>query len=66
MQLFAAIYIGSYDVSLKVFELSPKKKIREIDDVRARIDLGRDVFQKGVIGYESVENQNVRPFCDRH
>ncbi len=56
MQLFAAIYIGSYDVSLKVFELSPKKKIREIDDVRARIDLGRDVFQKGVIGYESVEN----------
>ena len=37
---FAAIYIGSYEVSLKIFELSAKKKIRDIDYVRSRIELG--------------------------
>ena len=27
---FAAIYIGSYEVSIKIFEISGKKKIRDI------------------------------------
>ena len=42
---FAAIYIGSYEVSLKIFELSGKKKIREIDHIRTRLELGRDTIQ---------------------
>ena len=41
---FAAIYIGSYEVSLKIFELSAKKKIRDIDYVRSRIELGADAM----------------------
>lgn len=52
---FAAIYIGTYDVSLKVFEFSDRKKLREVDHIRARLDLGRDAFQKGRIGYELVD-----------
>lgn len=52
---FATIYIGSYEVSLKVFQLTSKKKIHEIDHVRARIDLGRDVYQNGHLGYEKVD-----------
>lgn len=52
---FAAIYIGSYDVSLKVFEISAKGRLREIDHVRSRIELGRDAYTKGYIGYELVE-----------
>ena len=52
---FAAIYIGSYEVSLKIFELSGKKKIREIDHIRTRLELGRDTFHSGVIGYDLVE-----------
>ncbi len=52
---FAAIYIGSYEVSLKIFELSGKKKIREIDHIRTRLELGRDMFHIGVIGYDLVE-----------
>ena len=39
---FAAIYIGSYEVSIKIFEISGKKKIRDIDYIRSRIELGRD------------------------
>ncbi|MCI8859259.1 MAG: HD domain-containing protein [Lachnospiraceae bacterium] len=52
---FAAIYIGSYEVSLKVFEISPNRKIRPVDYVRSRLELGRDAYRKGVIGYELVE-----------
>ena len=52
---FAAIYIGSYEVSIKIFEISGKKKIRDIDYIRSRIELGRDAYSKGSIGYELVE-----------
>ncbi|MBO5302657.1 MAG: HD domain-containing protein [Lachnospiraceae bacterium] len=52
---FAAIYIGSYEVSLKIFEFGAKKPIREIDHIRARVELGKDSYQKGYIGYELME-----------
>lgn len=52
---FAAIYIGSYEVSLKIFELASKKKLRGIDYVRRRIELGKDAYSTGNIGYELVE-----------
>lgn len=52
---FAAIYIGSYEVGIKIFELSAKRKMREIDYVRKRIEIGRDTFSKGSISYELVE-----------
>lgn len=52
---FAAIYIGSYEVSLKIFELSAKKKIRDIDYVRSRIELGRMRTPRAASGYELVE-----------
>ena len=51
MKTFAAIYIGSYEISLKVFELSIKRGIREIDHVRHRIELGSDVYSQGYFGY---------------
>ena len=52
---FAAIYIGSYEVSLKIFEISPKKGMKSIDFIRSRIELGRDAYFKENIGYELVE-----------
>ncbi len=55
IRTFAAIYIGSYEVSLKIFELSAKRQLRKIDLIRSRIELGLDSFSKGSIGYERVE-----------
>lgn len=52
---FAAIYIGSYEVSLSIFELCAKKPVRRVDHVRARIELGKDAYQRGFIGYERME-----------
>lgn len=56
INMFASIYIGSYEVSLKIFEISQKKRIKEIDCVRSRLDLGKDAYDKGFIGYELVED----------
>lgn len=52
---FAATYIGSSEVSLKVYEISPKKGIKEIDYIRSRVELGKDAYTSGKIGYELVE-----------
>ena len=51
----AAIYIGTYEVSLKLFEVNSKKKMKEIDHVRIRINLGKDAFNEGRLGYELVD-----------
>ena len=55
MKTFAAIYIGSYEISLKIFELAARKDIREIDFVRHRIGLGKDVYGEGYIGYKLAD-----------
>lgn len=54
-KIFASIYIGSYEVSLKIFELSGKKSIHEIDHIRSRIDLGKESIIHGTLGYEKVD-----------
>lgn len=51
---FAAIYIGLYEVSLKIYELS-SKKVKAIDDVRKKFEVGKDYFDTSVIRYESVD-----------
>ena len=52
---FAAIYIGSYEVSMKIFEISGRRKIHAVDYLRSRLELGRDAYNKGIIGYQLVE-----------
>ena len=52
---FAAIYIGSYEVSLKIFEISPRKRLKKIDYIRSRVELGKDAYTQDTIGYELVE-----------
>ena len=57
---FAAIYIGTYDVSLKVFEFMDKKKFHQVDHIRARLDLGSDALQR------AESDMNVWKSCVRH
>lgn len=52
---FAAIYIGSYEVSLNIYEISYKKRIKKIDNIRYHIELGKEAFSKKRLGYEAVE-----------
>lgn len=55
MKTFAAIDVGSYELAMKIFEISPGNGIKEIDHIRHRIDLGTDTFATGKISYDRVD-----------
>ena len=52
--LFGAIDVGSHEMELKIFELSKKNGIRQIDDVIHLIDLGSDTNNYGKISVVHV------------
>lgn len=51
---FAAIDIGSYDLEMKIFEMSGKGGMKQVDDIRYRLDLGSDTYAEGKLSYETV------------
>ena len=62
---FAAIEIGSYSVNMEIFELSRKYGIRSIDQVRHRMELGKDSYGTGRIGKKLVRELCLvlKDFC---
>ena len=63
---FAAIDVGSYELAMKIFEISGKNGIKEIDHVRHRIELGTDSYLTGKISNERVDElcRMLREFTD--
>lgn len=55
MKTFAAIDVGSFELSMKIFEISARKGMREIDHIRHRIDLGTNTYATGKMAYERVD-----------
>ena len=51
---FAAIEIASYEVSMKIYALSPKT-MKEITYVRHRMELGKDAYRLGKISNERMD-----------
>ena len=49
VRMFSAIDVGSHEIEMKIFELSRKNGIRQIEDIRHRIDLGTDTYHTGKI-----------------
>lgn len=54
MKTFAAIEVGSNELELKIYEISKKIGIRQLDHVRYIIELGSDTYSMGMISYELV------------
>ena len=54
-EVFAAIDVGSYEMSLKIFELSMKYGVRELDHVRHRMDIGSETYATGRISSYHVD-----------
>ncbi len=52
---FAAIDIGSYEVSMKIFELSKKIGFRELNDVRYSLELGKGVYSNGKLDTQMLD-----------
>lgn len=51
---FAAIDVGSNEVSMKIFEVSKKYGIKELDHVRHTIELGSETYTNGKISHSMV------------
>ena len=54
MKTFAAIDLGSYEIAMKIFEISKDKGMKQIDHLRHRVELGTDTYQNGKISNERV------------
>ena len=56
IKTFAAIDVGSFELTMKIFEFSGKNKMREIDMIRQRLDLGSDTYVDGKISIEKMDD----------
>ena len=59
LKTFAAIDVGSFELAMKIFEISPRAGLREIDDIRHRIDLGTDTYTTG-----KISNERINELCE--
>ncbi|MCM1091328.1 MAG: HD domain-containing protein [Butyrivibrio sp.] len=66
IKTFAAIDIGSYELSMKIFELSGKNNMREIDHVRRRLDLGTGAYATGKLSADKLDElcRTLKEFVD--
>lgn len=55
MKCFAAIDIGSFELSMKIFEMSSRGRVKELDHIRHRIELGTDTYNTGKISSARVD-----------
>ena len=55
MKTFAAIDVGSFELSMKIFEISSKSGMREINHISHRIDLGTETYATGKMARERVD-----------
>ena len=60
MKTFAAIDVGSYELEMKLFEYSAKRGIKEIDDLKKRLDLGTEAYLTGRLSPEKIDD-----LCER-
>jgi exopolyphosphatase/guanosine-5'-triphosphate,3'-diphosphate pyrophosphatase len=55
VKTFAAIDVGSTDVSMKIYEITSKRGYRQLDYVSNIIELGSDTYAGGYVSHESIE-----------
>lgn len=66
VRTFAALDIGSYELSMKIFEVSKARGMREIDHIRHSIDMGTETYSTGKLSYDRVDElcRVLREFGD--
>ncbi|MBO5281870.1 MAG: exopolyphosphatase [Lachnospiraceae bacterium] len=55
VKTFAAIDVGSFELSMKIFEFTGKSQGRVIEHIRQRVDLGSDTYRSGKISLEKMD-----------
>lgn len=56
VKTFAAIDVGSFELTMKIYEFSGKNTMREIDCITKRLDLGTDTYAHGKISNEKMDD----------
>lgn len=51
---FAAIDVGSFELSMKIYEVSKHSGMRQIDHIRHNIDMGTETYANGLLSFERV------------
>ena len=51
----AAIYVGSSEIAMTVFEVNGRKSFRQVDCVKKTLELGKDTYRDGVISRVSID-----------
>lgn len=58
MKYYAAVYIGSFEIAMKVFEISRSKGMKEIDSLKMRNDLALDIMND-----KNISNNTTKHIC---
>ena len=54
-KIFAAIDVGSHELAMKIFEVSPQSGLKVIDHLRHGLDIGTESYKTGKLSYEHME-----------
>lgn len=67
IKTFAAIDVGSFELTMKIFEFTGKNSMKEIDCVQRRLDLGTDTYFNGKISNEKIDElcRTMSEFSDK-
>lgn len=56
VKTFAAISVGSFELTMKIYEFSGRNTIREIDCISQRMDLGSETYATGKLSREKLDD----------
>ena len=59
IQTFAAINVGSYDTTIKIYQVIPRKGYKLLDTAAQHLELGADTYASG-----ELSNETVDQLCD--
>lgn len=57
-KMFAAIYVGSSEVAMKIYEINGRKSFKQVDRVSHFFELGKDTYRRG-----SLSNASIKQVC---
>lgn len=65
-KIYAAIDVGSFEIAMKIYEISSKNGMKEIDHIRHRLALGYDTYNTGKISFSKIDElcEILREFKD--
>lgn len=66
VKTFAAIDVGSFELAMKIFEVSKTRGMKEIDHIRHSIDMGTETYGTGKLSYDRINElcHVLREFSD--